>query len=79
MRWGRRGRARGRAVGVDRAQEAAAADRGLLDEIVVTIAPVTLGGGAPLLPRRVELVRTEWAVNGEFVCVRYDVVKGRSA
>ncbi len=28
------------------------ADRGLLDEVVVGIAPVTLGGGAPLLPRR---------------------------
>jgi dihydrofolate reductase len=28
------------------------ADRRLLDEILVGIAPVTLGGGAPLLPRR---------------------------
>ena len=28
------------------------ADRGLLDEVLVGIAPVTLGGGAPLLPRR---------------------------
>lgn len=27
-------------------------DAGLLDEIVVTLAPVTLGQGAPLLPRR---------------------------
>jgi dihydrofolate reductase len=52
------------------------ADRGLLDEVVVAIAPVTLGGGAPLLPRRLELVRTEEAVNGEFVCIRYDVVRG---
>ena len=51
------------------------ADRGLLDEVVVSIAPVTLGGGAPLLPRRLELARTEEAVNGEFVCVRYDVVR----
>ena len=51
------------------------ADRGLLDEVVVSIAPVTLGGGAPLLPRRLELVRTEEAVNGEFVCIRYDVVR----
>ena len=52
------------------------ADHGLLDEVVVSIAPVTLGGGAPLLPRRLELARTEQAVNGEFVCVRYDVVRG---
>lgn len=52
------------------------ADAGLLDEVVVSIAPVTLGAGKPLLPRHVELRRTEWAVNGEFVCVRYDVVKG---
>jgi dihydrofolate reductase len=28
------------------------ADAGLLDEILVGVAPVTLGGGAPLLPRR---------------------------
>ena len=28
-------------------------DRGLLDEIIVTIASVTLGGGAPLLPREI--------------------------
>jgi dihydrofolate reductase len=28
-------------------------DHGLLDEIIVTIAAVTLGGGAPLLPRRI--------------------------
>jgi dihydrofolate reductase len=28
-------------------------DYGLLDEIIVTIASVTLGGGAPLLPRRI--------------------------
>jgi dihydrofolate reductase len=28
-------------------------DRGLLDEIVVQVAPVTLGGGAPLFPRAI--------------------------
>ena len=28
-------------------------DRGLLDEIILTVAPVTLGSGAPLLPRRI--------------------------
>ena len=31
------------------------ADAGLLDEVLVMIAPVTLGAGAPLLPRRIEL------------------------
>jgi dihydrofolate reductase len=35
------------------------ADRGLLDEIQVAIAPVTLGAGAPLLPRRLESSRLE--------------------
>ena len=49
------------------------ADRGLLDEVVVAIAPVTLGGGAPLLPRRLELAATEVARNGELVCIRYAV------
>jgi riboflavin biosynthesis pyrimidine reductase len=28
------------------------ADQGLLDEIILGVAPVTLGGGAPVLPRR---------------------------
>ena len=51
------------------------ADRGLLDEVVVSIAPVTLGSGAPLLPRRVELEALDLARNGEFVCVRYAVVR----
>lgn len=50
------------------------ADEGLLDEVAVAYAPVTLGSGAPLLPRRLELRLTEAARNGEFACVRYDVV-----
>lgn len=29
------------------------ADAGLLDEVIVGITPVTLGAGAPLLPRRI--------------------------
>ncbi len=28
-------------------------DHGLLDELIITVASVTLGGGAPLLPRRI--------------------------
>jgi len=51
------------------------AEAGLLDEVVVAIAPVTLGGGAPLLPARVELATREVAQNGEFACVRYAVVR----
>jgi hypothetical protein len=43
--------------------------------VVVSIAPVTLGDGAPLLPRRVELVQREVAANGEFACVRYEVAR----
>ena len=54
------------------------ADRGLLDEVVVSIAPVTLGAGAPLLPRRVELAVQEVARNGELVSVRYTVERSPS-
>jgi dihydrofolate reductase len=50
------------------------ADVGLLDEVLVSIAPVTLGAGAPLLPRRLELRLEEVARNGDFACVRYAVV-----
>lgn len=51
------------------------ADVGLLDEVIVSIAPVTLGGGAPLLPRRIELRLDELARNGEFVAARFAVVR----
>ncbi|MBF6171798.1 dihydrofolate reductase family protein [Nocardia blacklockiae] len=51
------------------------ADHNLLDEVCVSIAPVTLGSGAPLLPRHVELKLTELAPNGEFACARYAVVR----
>jgi dihydrofolate reductase len=51
------------------------ADVGLLDEVIVQIAPVTVGGGAPLLPRRVELRLDDWGRNGDFVCARYAVVR----
>ena len=52
------------------------ADAGLLDEIIVYVAPVTLGSGAPLLPRRVELRLEELGRNRDFACARYAVVKG---
>ena len=51
------------------------ADVGLLDEIIVSIAPVTLGGGAPLLPRRIELHLEELGRNGDFLCARLSVVR----
>ena len=51
------------------------ADAGLLDEVLVTIAPVTLGAGAPLLPRRLELRLDEVGRNGDFVAARYAVVR----
>ena len=47
---------------------------GLLDEVCVQIAPVTLGAGRPLLPRPVDLRLVEVARNGDFACLRYDVV-----
>jgi dihydrofolate reductase len=50
------------------------ADAGLLDEVIVTIAPVTLGAGAPLLPRRIELQLAELGRNGDFASARYTVV-----
>ncbi len=49
------------------------ADRGLLDELWVQYAPVTLGAGAPLLPRRVEFALAEVARDGDFTCARYTV------
>lgn len=50
-------------------------DHGLLDEVWVQYAPVTLGDGAPLLPRRVELELLEVDRNRDFGCLRYGVVR----
>jgi dihydrofolate reductase len=57
-------------------------DRGLLDEIIVTLAPVTLGSGKPLLPRAIttpplQLLGTN--VYGPFVQLRYAVGKANPA
>ena len=51
------------------------ADHGLLDEVIVSIAPVTLGAGAPLLPRRIELRLDDVGRNGDFVSAKFSVVK----
>lgn len=51
-------------------------DAGALDELAVSVAPVLLSGGAPLLPRRVEAsrlrLRSATAV-GQFARLIYDV------
>jgi dihydrofolate reductase len=54
------------------------ADAGLLDEVIVYIASVTLGAGAPLLPRRIELRLEELHRNGDFAAARYSVVRSPS-
>lgn len=50
------------------------AEAGHLDEMIVAIAPVTLGAGRPLFPRRWNLRLVELAQNKAFVCARYEVV-----
>jgi dihydrofolate reductase len=52
------------------------ADAGLLDEVWVQYAPVTLGSGAPLLPRTLDLELLEVARNRNFMCGRYRVRRG---
>ncbi|WP_017579906.1 dihydrofolate reductase family protein [Nocardiopsis valliformis] len=49
---------------------------GLLDEVRVSVAPLSLGGGAPLLDGRVQLRPLEAKLAGPFACLRYEVVKG---
>ena len=44
---------------------------GLVDELVVSYAPCSLGAGAPVLPVRSEWRLLESAVNGDFVCARW--------
>jgi dihydrofolate reductase len=51
-------------------------DEGLLDEIILGIAPVLLGAGAPLLPRHLssqELILTGAAAVGRFAYLTYAV------
>ncbi|MFI7602874.1 dihydrofolate reductase family protein [Actinoplanes sp. NPDC049681] len=52
------------------------ADAGLLDEIILGVAPVTLGGGAPLLPRRMSSSRLSLRSSeqrGQFAYLTYEV------
>jgi dihydrofolate reductase len=55
------------------------AEAGLLDRVMVSIAPVTLGAGRPLFPRRFDLRLAEVDRNRAFVCATYDVVGPRSS
>lgn len=52
-------------------------DAGALDEVALTIAPVFLDGGAPLLPRRIESDRLRLVsstANGQFARLIYEVL-----
>ena len=53
------------------------AEAGLLDEVVVSIAPVTVGSGKPLFPRRFDLELLEVDRNKAFIGARYRVVGPR--
>jgi dihydrofolate reductase len=50
------------------------ASAGLLDRVMVSVAPVTLGAGRPLLPRPFDLRLDAVARNGDFACLEYEVV-----
>lgn len=50
------------------------ADAGLLDEVITYIAPVTLGAGRPILPRRLDLELVEATQNKAFIAARYRYV-----
>ena len=55
------------------------ADAGLLDELIMDVAPVTLGGGAPLLPRRIDASRLRLAGvarHGGFARLTYALAPG---
>lgn len=52
------------------------ADAGLLDDVIVSVAPVTLGAGAPLLPRRILSSRmrlTDIGQFGQFALLTYQL------
>jgi dihydrofolate reductase len=44
---------------------------GLVDEMIVSYSPCSLGGGSPVLPTRSEWTLADAAVNGDFVCARW--------
>lgn len=54
-------------------------DAGLLDEVIISYAPVTLGEGAPLLPRRCQLSLVNMKTAGDFISARFTVEGPRPA
>ena len=54
-------------------------DAGLLDEVIISYAPVTLGEGAPLLPRRCQLSLVNMETAGDFISARFTVEGPRPA
>ena len=50
------------------------AEAGLLDRMMLSVAPVTLGAGRPLFPRPFDLRLVDVARNRAFACLTYDVV-----
>jgi dihydrofolate reductase len=46
--------------------------------MIVSIAPVTLGAGRPLLPRKHDLRLVELGRNGDFAVATYDVIGPRN-
>ena len=44
---------------------------GLIDEMIVSYAPCTLGAGSPVLPMRSEWALVSSAVNAVFVCAHW--------
>lgn len=54
------------------------AEAGMLDELIVYVAPVTLGAGRPLFTRPFDLRLVELAQNRAFACARYEVVGPRT-
>ena len=54
------------------------AEAGKLDQVICYIAPVTLGAGRPLFPRRFDFRLVEVHQNKAFMAARYDVVGPRT-
>lgn len=53
------------------------AEAGMLDEMLVSYAPATVGAGRPLFPRAFDFELLEWARNQAFLIGRYRVVGPR--